>query len=246
MVGMGGEGAEESNQEDRALHSWTTTGMVPFVAGCQKHSSALRAAFARQVCQGRIQGSLSRSVLIWVPSGRGRVILPGSCTLEPLPGKKNPSKWSCEGKAWSEFTAALLSPPPSLPPGIILCFSYKEHGHQPPNIPSSHLHSVSGGWFSSRWKGWNRHFLLSLRPAGFTSSQLWLKNAAKMAFGAPGVVRIHPECSPTPWPLGQSWSWEGEGFAQPRIPSWECPETPLRTHRIPLQKHMAPLGLSNL
>lgn len=91
-------------------------------------------------------------------------------------------------------------------------------------IPFNWNYSVlllQGRWTStprysmaSRWhivlvqlqvKKLNRHFLLSLCPAGFTSSQLWLQNAARMAFGEPGVVRIHPKCSQSPWPPGQSW-----------------------------------------
>lgn len=33
------------------------------------------------------------------------------------------------------------------------------------------------------------------------------------------------------------WDRAGrERFAQPRIPSWECPEAPLRTQRIPLER----------
>lgn len=105
---------------------------------------------------------------------------------------------------WVCSCPALTSPVPSTWNDSVLLLQGRWTS-TPKYSVASHWHTVPGGWFSSRWKSWNRNFLLSLCPAGFTSSQLWLKNAAKMAFGEPGVVRIHPECSQTPWPLGQSW-----------------------------------------
>lgn len=173
--------------------------MVPFVGRCQKHSSALRAAFVRQVCQSRSQGSLSRSVLIWAPSGRGRVILPGSCTLESLPGKKIPMKWSWEGAAWSEFTSALL-----WPPHLFQLELFRDSLTR--NLDINPKYSMASCWHCPerlvqlQVKKLEQAFPVVSVSSWFYILTVWSETAARMAFGE---AVSGSECSQSPWPPGQ-------------------------------------------
>lgn len=124
-------------------------------------------------CQSRMQGSLNRSVLIWAPSNMGRVILLGTCTLESLPDKKKISiemNLRRSSLVWVCSCLALTSPIPSNRNYSVLLLQG--------TWTSTPRYSMASCWHivlvQLQVKKLNRHFLLSLCPAGFTSSQLWL------------------------------------------------------------------------
>lgn len=217
MEGWGGSWGTRPG--GKTLHTWTTTGMVPFVAGCQKHSSALRAAFARQVCQSRI---LSWSGLIWAPSGRGGRSYLGAAPWNHFLVKKK----SMEMKLWRSSLVWVCSCPALTSP-IPSNWNYSVPLLQG-RWTSTPKYSMASHWqcprscFSSGWKSWNRHLLLSLcHSCDYRMQPKRLLGSQVLSGSSPG-----------------HWDRAGrERFAQPRIPSWECPEVPLRTQNSTGEAH---------
>lgn len=148
---------------------------------------------------------LSKCVWIWSPRGGGKVILPGSCSLESLPGKKYTwlklwmsnlvwlHRWSCfKQEGWTRW------PPKSLPTWIILRFFYDGDGHWHQNVSRPHVkNTVPGSRFSSVCVKELKHVF----PVFCKSSWFYIltpmlrKNAAKTSFGEPDFVSIRTKCA---------------------------------------------------
>lgn len=189
-----------------------------------------KAQLSTQVCQSRIQSSLSRSVLIWLPQVWGSY--PGAAPWNCFLVKK--IHWNELGKEQPGLSLQLPSFDLSHPFQLeLFCASLTRKKDIKPQIFYSLMLARCPG--SAPGEKAEQAF-----PAVSVSSWFHILTAVIIKCSQNGFWGTRC-CQEPPRvlsePLATRTELGGEGFAQPRILSWECPEAPLRTENCTGEAH---------